>query len=147
VAIVSLGATAGVLAASPSKGAHFTGKLPGKVGKFGRKLSFTVSKNGTKVTAFTYDFGFCGGVGGPPPTKSPFPHIRFKAMTISATGTFAGHASKRVTQGVPYTETYDITGKFTKSKQATGTATLADRFATPRANCGPVTEGWSASAK
>lgn len=136
-----LSAAAGALAASPKKGAKFTGTAKGRVTfatSFIAKepLSFTTSSSASQLLSFAYTDKVCGLA------ASPVVHVG--AIKVGAGGKFS--VSKRKSAPVPdalqsgrkvVTTTTISGGTFVSAKKATGTLQYQVKE-TGGGSCGPI---------
>lgn len=156
VCCAPLTAVATALAAHPKKGAHFSGSFSFTgINGFKPPVSFSVSKDGRTLTAFTYSTLGCFGSGGFQPgvnyyTK-PFAIVRVGTVKVSSSGhcSAAGVASKYTVSGHTTTTTTTLSGRFTKPKSASGTVSFSqsDSLAGGKAvTCKSIALSFTASA-
>ena len=115
------------LAASPKKGAHFSGKLSEK--KPGA-VSFVVSNSGTALNNFRFTTLGCLAS----PTAVALP-VKIGTIKLSKVGSFSVSGAKSVTTKHPkstltlkVTFTVKVSGKFTSKTAASGTITYSTSF-------------------
>ena len=148
-AVLSLAAAGIVAAADPRDGELFQGGYdpPQKSGEFKAKVRFRTSDDGTRVRRAKFDFRQCGGLGGPI-VGNPYHRIRFRAMDIDDDGRFSCKRVKRNDEGNPFTGTYTVKGRFTKSNRARGTAKMKIRYEDPQfPDCESAKLHWKAKIK
>jgi hypothetical protein len=139
-----LSVTAAAFAASPDKGAKFTGTASGRVTfatSFIAKdpLSYAVSANGHKVLNFKYTDKVCDFSSGP---------VKVGAINVAADGKFSVSKRKSPPEtgptGSKARTTTTITGKFLTAKKARGTLDYTQKATNGR--CGPIKLKFTATA-
>lgn len=128
VAVLGLSTVAS--AASPTKGAHFSGKTNEKPA---RSLSFAVSSSGNALNNF--QFSTLGCLVGPGDTAKT---VKVGTIKLSKSGSFSisgakfaitKHPTSTVTVKIAYT--VKVSGKFTSKKAATGTISYSESISSP----------------
>jgi hypothetical protein len=143
---------ASALAAKPVKGAHFRGRTSvGAVVGFFAPVTFSVAKDGRSLKGFSFGSFGCFGAGGFRPGVNPYTGgsiIHVGTVKVSRSGHFSvsGAASKFSIDGQITTTTATVTGRFTKSRKASGSITFSQKLGgTLKGSCGPGTIEFTAS--
>jgi hypothetical protein len=117
-------------AASPAKGAHFSGKTNEKPA---RSLSFVVSNSGT--AAANFQFSTLGCLASPTAVAKT---VKVGTIKLSKSGSFSVSGAKSVitkhpksTLTVKIAFTVKVSGKFTSKKAATGTISYTESISSP----------------
>ena len=123
------------LAAHPKKGAHFSGSFSFTgINGFKAPVSFTVSKDGKKLTGLQYSTLGCFGSGGFQKGVDYYTKagniIKVGTVKVSASGHFSasGVVFKFTVSGFTTTTTTKVSGSFTSAKAASGTLTFAQKL-------------------
>jgi hypothetical protein len=155
LAAAMLGAAVSALAATPKRGAHFTGRTSANpVNGFHAPVTFAVSGKGTTLQAFTYSTFGCFGAGGFRPGidyyTQPGSLIKVGAIKVSRSGRFSvsGAVWSDSVAGQKTTTTSAVTGRFTSAKAASGTITFSQKLTGEyTSSCGPGTIHFTATSR
>ena len=148
--LASLSFAAAALAASPKKGAHFTGTATGQV-KFATSfaakdpLSFATSSNGKQLSGFAYTDNACG--------LGASKHIALGTIELGVGGKFSLSKKKSAPEkdatedGGTVVTTSTLSGRFVSAGKATGTLEYTQtQSGASTAHCGPIKLQFTASA-
>jgi hypothetical protein len=143
-------AAATALAASPKKGAHFTGTATGQV-KFATSfaakdpLSFAILSNGKQLSGFAYTDNACG--------LGASKLIELGTIELGAGGRFSLSKKKSAPEkdatedGGTVVTTSTLSGRFVSAAKATGTLEYTQtQSGASTAHCGPIKLKFTASA-
>jgi hypothetical protein len=146
--VLVLGVSA--LAATPKKGAHFSGTLSTPpVSGFHAPVKFTVSKSGKQLEGFTFGSFGCFGAGGFRPGVNPY-----TGVSLIKPGTIKVSSSGRFSETKPasytvagQTTSFDVTisGRFSKHTSAGGTIRFTETVSGGSAKCTSDTLTFTAS--